>query len=82
MGRTQVIAGVELRDWLTSRQVWREGVYILGDRTYGDDRHYLDVVSDKLEPGFHGVLEIVVESGDLRFGTPGAASDWERRDGG
>jgi hypothetical protein len=74
MGRTQVIADAELRDWLISRQVWREGIYILGDRTYGDGRHYLDVVSDKLEPGFHGVREIVVESGDLRFRTPSAAS--------
>ena len=67
MGRTQVIADAELRDWLISQQVWREGIYILDDRTYGDGRHYLDVVSDKLEPGFHGVREILVESGDLRF---------------
>ena len=71
MGRTQVIVGAELRDWLISQQVWRKGIYILADRTYGDDRHYLDVVSDKLEPGFHGVREIVVESGDPRFRTPG-----------
>ena len=70
MGRTQVIVGAEMRDWLISQQVWREGIYILGDKTYGDGKHYLDVVSDKLEPGFHGVREIVVESGDLRFGTP------------
>ena len=75
MGQTNVIVGVELRDWLISQQVWREGVYIVGDRTYGGDRrHYLDVVSDKLEPGFHGLREIVVESGHLRFRTPGAAS--------
>ena len=75
MGQTDVIVGAELRDWLISQQVWREGVYIVGDRTYGGDgRHYLDVVSDKLEPGFHGLREIVVESGHLRFRTPGAAS--------
>jgi hypothetical protein len=61
MGQTNVIVGTELRDWLISQQVWREGVYIVGDRTYGGDgRHYLDVVSDKLEPGFHGLREIVV----------------------
>ena len=74
MGRTLVIIGAELRDWLLAQQVWRVGIYILDDRTYGDDRHYLDVISDKLEPGFHGVREIVVESGELRFRTPGAAS--------
>jgi hypothetical protein len=74
MGRMQVIAGVELRDWLISRQIWREGIYILGDRTCGDGRHYLDVVSDKLEPGFHGVREIVVESGDPRFRTPSSSA--------
>jgi hypothetical protein len=68
MGRTQVIASAKLRDWLISQQVWREGIYILGDRTYGDGRHYLDVVSDKLEPGFHGVREIVVEGGDAWVG--------------
>jgi hypothetical protein len=74
MGRTNVIVGEELRDWLISRQVWREGIYIVGDRTYGGDgRHYLDVVSDKLEPGFHGLREIVVESGHLRFRMPGTA---------
>ena len=73
MGRTQVIAGAELRDWLISQQVWREGISILADRTYGDDdRHYLDVVSDTLEPGFHGAREIVVENGDLPFRTPGS----------
>ena len=74
MGRTQVIVGAEMRDWLISQQVWREGIYILGDKTYGDGKHYLDVVSAKLEPGFHGVREIVVESGDLRFGAPRAVS--------
>ena len=57
MGRTQVIVGAEMRDWLISQQVWREGIYILGDKTYGDGKHYLDVVSDKLEPGFHGVRD-------------------------
>jgi hypothetical protein len=70
MGRTNVIVSAELRDWLTARQVWREGIYILDDRAYGGGRHYLDVVSDKLEPGFHGVREIVVESGNLRFRRP------------
>jgi len=75
MGQTNVIVGAALRDWLISRQVWREGIYIVGDRTYGGDgKHYLDVVSDKLEPGFHSLREIVVEGGHLRFRTPGAAS--------
>jgi len=67
MGRANVLVSTELRDWLLAKQVWRAGIYILDDRTYGDDRHYLDVVSDKLEPGFHGLRRIVVDSGEIRF---------------
>ena len=74
MGSTNVIVGAELRDWLISRQIWREGIYIVGDRAYGGDgKHYLDILSDKLELGFHGLCAIVVESGHLRFRTRGAA---------
>ena len=72
MGRTNVVVSANLRDWLIAQQVWRAGVYVLDDRTYGDGMHYLDVISDKLEPGFHGVREMVVENGDLRFRRPGA----------
>ena len=80
MGRTDVIVSAEQRNWLVTQQVWREGVYIVGDRTYGGDgKHYLDVVSDKLEPGIHGVREIVVESGRLRFRTPPSPRGWSRR---
>jgi hypothetical protein len=74
MGRTNVVVSANLRDWLIAQQVWRAGVYVLDDRTYGDGMHYLDVISDKLEPGFHGVREIVVENGDLLFRRPGAAA--------
>ena len=68
MGRANVIVSAELRDWLYAQQVWLDGIYILDDRTYGDDgRHYLDVVSDRLDPGFHGVRRIAVEAGAIRF---------------
>lgn len=67
MGRANVLVSAELRDWLFSEQVWRWGVFIIGDRTYGDDKHYLDVISDKLEPGFHGLRYIVVDCGAIRF---------------
>jgi hypothetical protein len=67
MGRANVVVSTELRDWLYAQQVWRAGVYILDDRTYGDGRHYLDVISDKLDPGFQGVRHIVVEAGAIRF---------------
>jgi hypothetical protein len=73
MGRANVLVSAELRERLLAEQVWRAGVYILDDRTYGDGRHYLDVVSDKLEPGFHGIRSIVIEDGKILFGTPGGA---------
>jgi hypothetical protein len=67
MGRANVLVSTELRDWLYATQVWRAGIYILDDKTYGDGRHYLDVVSDRLAPGFHGARRIVVEAGEIRF---------------
>jgi hypothetical protein len=69
MGRANVLVSTELRDWLYAKQVWRSGIYILDDRTYGDDRHYLDVISDGLDPGFHGVARIIVEDGAIRLKT-------------
>lgn len=67
MGRANVVVSTEMRDWLQSEQVWRTGIYILDDRTYGDGRHYLDVISDRLSPGFHGLRHLVVEGGEIRF---------------
>ncbi len=67
MGRAKVIVSAELRDRLLDGQVWRAGVYLLDDRTYGDGRHYLDVMSDKLEPGFHGVRATIAAGEDIRF---------------
>lgn len=67
MGHANVVVSTELRDWLYAEQVWRAGVYILGDRTYGDGRHYLEVISDKLDPGFYGIRDIIVEAGEIRF---------------
>ncbi len=67
MGRANVLVTTELRDWLHAHEVWRAGIYILDDRTYGDGRHYLDVMSDRLEPGFHGVRRLVIEGGSIRF---------------
>jgi hypothetical protein len=67
MGRATVVVSVELRDWLYAQQVWRAGFYILDDRTYGDGKHYLDVICDRLDPGHHGLRPIVVEGGAVRF---------------
>ncbi|HWE44780.1 MAG TPA: hypothetical protein VG407_02025 [Caulobacteraceae bacterium] len=71
MGRANVVVSTELREWLYAAQVWRAGIYILDDKTYGDSGHYLDVISDRLAPGFHGVRHIVVEGGTIRFKADG-----------
>ncbi len=69
MGRANIMVSAELREWLLSEQAWCAGVFILDDRTYGGDTHYLDVITDKLDPGYHGLCHLVVEGGDIRFRT-------------
>jgi hypothetical protein len=69
MGRAvSVVAPCLRRKLYDAAASGKHGIYILYDKVWGDGLHYLEIISDRLPPGYHGVQDIILgDDGAIRF---------------
>jgi hypothetical protein len=67
-GTAHCLVSAELREWLYAQSVFSTGVVACSDVQFDDEGiRILRVISNKLEPGYHGMQSLVVESDKVRF---------------
>jgi hypothetical protein len=66
-GRAHVLVGTELRRRLYEESGLRGALTILEDSPFGGGLHQLGGVSEKLPPGYHGQMDVIVAGGEVRL---------------
>lgn len=68
MGRANTIVAPCLRRKLYDAAANSRGIYILYDTVWGEGLHFLEVISDRLPPGYQGSQDIVLgDDGSIGF---------------
>jgi hypothetical protein len=67
-GAAHCLVSAELCEWLYAQPVFRTGVVVRSDVQFDDEgTRLLRVISNKLQPGYHGMQSLVVEGDKVRF---------------
>lgn len=69
MGRAHSLVAPCLRQKLYDIAVGgKQGFYILYDNVHGEGLHFLEIISDRLPPGYWGSQDVILEDdGTVRF---------------
>lgn len=67
-GAAHCLVSAELCEWLYAQPLCSTGVVVRSDVRFDDEgTRLLHVISNKLQPGYHGMQSLVIEGDEVRF---------------